>query len=117
VIIDGRRLKIHEFNGVTNNKITIHPPPKTTEGNNFHLIIKKINVLKTLEQNLNPLDLNNLKKDPLLDISVEYRNHSEDRNKLFFFVKYFFFFQMAIVLMLIKRKNQEKNEINWIRIE
>jgi hypothetical protein len=84
VIINGERLKIHEFNGITNNKITIHPPPKTTEANNFHLIIKKINVLKTLEQNLNPLDLNKLKIDPLLNISVEYTNHSKDRNKLFF---------------------------------
>jgi hypothetical protein len=84
VIINERRLKIHEFNGVTKNTITIHPPPKTSQANDFHLIIKKINVLKTIEQNLNPFDMEDLKIDTLLDIKVKYANHSEDRNKLFF---------------------------------
>ena len=76
VIINGRQLAMHEFNGIIQNKITIHPPKKTPGVDGFDLIIQKINMFKTIYANPNSSDLTNIVKDILWNRRIMYAEHS-----------------------------------------
>jgi hypothetical protein len=78
-MINGIQVPSHEFIGGNKKTIQIKPPPKTSDTNDFHLFIGKINVLKSIMQNLDPHE--NL--DCLLDVRIEYADHRGRNNFLF----------------------------------
>ena len=74
--IDGEQLDMHEFNGVVQRKIIIHPPAKKSEADGFDLRIEKLNVLKIIQKGHNPLDTDNLIKDTLWNEQIKYSEQS-----------------------------------------
>lgn len=68
---------MHEFKGVTENTITIHPPEKESGVDGFDLTIEKLNVLKTIQENRDPWDVENLDKDKdtLWNERIKYSEH------------------------------------------
>jgi len=84
VKINGIQVPSHEFIGGNKKTIQIKPPPKTSDTNDFHLFIGKINVLKSIMQNLDPHE--NFALDRLLDVRIEYADH-KGRNNFFFYYK------------------------------
>lgn len=73
--IDGRQLLMHEFNGIVQNTITVHPPAKESDVDGFYLFIAKLNVLKTILEGRNPFDMGNLCKDILWNGRIKYSVH------------------------------------------
>jgi hypothetical protein len=75
VTVNGRQLDSHEFTGVSQKTIKIYPPPKESGTDYVDLAIAKRNLLKTLNQKLDPYK--NLLEDVLLKTKIKYADHSK----------------------------------------
>lgn len=107
---------MREFEGITKNAMTIHPPMKKHEVDGFDLTIEKFNVLKTIQENRDPCDVENLDKDKdtLWNGRIQYSEHrSYLKEAVHPRITIFLYFQLVLVIIPMKAKKQRKNKIKF----